>query len=188
MNEQCVTKPLAMSKEYIRKGKPDSVYKLPRGTILESGDVLVLEGITDKDGTRYTSHEIVRKEKQMKTDLITKFLATEIMGWEYIKLLHRGRWVIKGADGEIAEWVMLAYKFSPLTDISHAFMVVEAMREKGFIFYIQCPERYNNEDYEWVVELYPNILIQESETAPKAISIAAFRALATPEQIKEAGL
>ena len=98
---------------------------------------------------------------------IDKRIATEVMGWTQ----HNEDWMF---DGKLEDWVDI---WSPSTDITDAWLVVEKMRELGYAIRI---ENYVNQNI-YEVYVYKNDTectgVTREETAPKAISLAALEAL-----------
>lgn len=97
---------------------------------------------------------------------IDKRIATEVMGWDYIP--H------EGYKTDYAGMMPYVTEFNPSTNISDAWLVVERMRELGWIVTIgNEPPDY---DCEFIYDRTTSAFICE-ETAPLAICNAALAAL-----------
>lgn len=117
----------------------------------------------------------------MKETEITRFLATEVLGWEL------------SSDGlawrnpqDKYRYTLGIKEFDPFNDIRHAFMVEDRILFAGD----GIAEKYAK----WLADLF----VEDAEdwdgwfhtihAAPKHRSIAAFKAVATDEQIAKMGL
>lgn len=105
----------------------------------------------------------------MTNQEINKEIAEKVMGWKDGKHPHDD-FLNSGWGG--------GYVFSPSTDISDAWLVVEKMREKGFWFDLN-----NGEGDSWDANFEEKTLIAElhsvrgEKSAPLAICKAALKAI-----------
>lgn len=125
----------------------------------------------------------------MNKEYITKFLATEVCKWNI-----SGNYYITWYSSDHHYGKLKMRDFNPLTDIAHAFMVVEALR-KGVAGHVSANIGIHIIDdaiYEDVkVVIYAmdiERVFEWGKSIPATISIAAFKALATKAQIKKAEL
>ena len=132
---------------------------------------------------------------------VTRFLATEIMGWDD-EIIEGKRTLISYEDS--IPFFAPYEDFKPLTDIAHAFMVVEKFIGHSWSFDIVSQSEWKDDQrssnykasffyFIWNADIDINTNRQgvsswEASPPSKAISIAAVRALANDEQIQEMGL
>lgn len=100
-------------------------------------------------------------------------IAKKVMGWKKGEL----NWTIDELWIDSKGSYKYVGKFSPSTNISDAWQVVEKMRKEGFVAHINVhPNRYTCEIYKNIEGYYNFICKQEAETAPLAICLSALRA------------
>ena len=136
----------------------------------------------------------------MKRDAITRFLAEKALGWELsswreiepTELTYGGS--TNNLDGTYRCWIdkrgnkaMREVDFDPFTNIAHAFLVVEALEEKGIVIDLSFDAHEYLASF-WNLTTEETVASATSSKAPEAITLAATRALATPEQLKGFGL
>ncbi|KKL64166.1 hypothetical protein LCGC14_2167760 [marine sediment metagenome] len=118
----------------------------------------------------------------MNNQAVVKFLAEQVMGWVYDEKL----------DGWLGVDEFAPVYFDPVNDIKDAWMVVEWMVANGYCVDTLSPYRVLNKVYEWTVQIEFILTEKTSEaeasTIQEAICIAAVKALADDEQLKEMGL
>lgn len=126
----------------------------------------------------------------LKDEELIKAVALEVMGWEYIKwedFIRRTSsrsidpvyaplmtWITK--DGLVGE-----PNFNPLTNLNHAFMVVERMRELGFAVSLCNPwfDGASIERKEWSASFFTekNAIHGRNQNIGHAICLAALKAV-----------
>ena len=120
----------------------------------------------------------------MNKPAITKFLAEE-MGWKIKTDSHGRDYFTEDYFPTISKYRWVS-EFDPFNDIAHAWMIVEwTMEHKPKIIDEIVPEY---KDSKWGVTYFGSNGYWEvalGETAPGAITLAAVRALASPDQAKE---
>ena len=122
----------------------------------------------------------------MKKKAITKFLAEE-MGWKIKTDSHGRDYFTEDYFPTISKYRWVS-EFTPSTNITHVFIIVERLLKQGFEIEIESDKGM------WSVMLiggekkHDYIFHGDSKELPEAITLAAARALASPDQAKELGI
>lgn len=132
----------------------------------------------------------------MNKQYITKFLAEKAMGWrkglEHVGNISVEVWKKGNKFTGYYPNANQVDQFDPLQSIEHAFIVQDAIAKMGdairgkYVDELLCVLRMSTQEYGESGELF-HLFPLVNATAEQR-SIAAFRALATPKQLKEGGL
>lgn len=130
---------------------------------------------------------------------VVKFLAEEVLHGKLVLSPNdetgEEYWQFKTPNGKTPYTCIRVADFDPMNDISHAFMVEDAIYEKDIAVissYLRAlitrvrEETDNTETHIW--SLYFMTIAFVVHASPEQRSEAAVRALATPAQIEEMGL
>ncbi len=134
----------------------------------------------------YINKDVTRmwvKDNMMNEVAVVRYLATEIMGWEeLVEIDNDYLWHIKWAvDDNMPRTVR---DFDPIHNISHAFMVEDAIVKMGISKqnkYAVAIAYQTAEDFTFDFDYMMDVI----HASPKQRSIAAVRATATEQQIAE---
>lgn len=108
---------------------------------------------------------------------INRFLATEAMGWTISPYLvdEADLWEAPNGSLEFKGSLKKMEWWSPTTNLAQAFMVVEAMREKGWMFKLTS-DVYTKKKW-WAIFFGKGLINGEADTPAAAICHAAAKAL-----------